>query len=245
MDHRPGGRDRGGPRFLAGQPALGIGGVSSRHRCRRPLVLLVLAGLALLTVPGCAPSVPAPPSVAGIVAQPGLRSVAVYRFVDRRGQEPTRVGDDFFHGRTSILFPIDSGPKPVRVGRPVDVLVTEAFLAAFKARGFPVVDETARPFVAGQIAPRGAVAAVSGEVVRYWLESHTVVSGPASSFVTRGDCHVIVRLYSPGGGAPAFEKAYVARAVSGGRMDPGVLSEALGQVVWQATTDYELMKSLR
>jgi hypothetical protein len=61
-----------------------------------------------------------------------------------------------------------------RMCRRVDDLVTEGFLVAFKARGFPVVEKTAMPFEPGMrtTIPQGSFA-VSGDVVRYYLAKET------------------------------------------------------------------------
>lgn len=93
-----------------------------------------------------------------IDALPGLKPVAVYLFIDKRGK-----GDPADAGEVRLLY---AGTSRERATEPVAIGVTRAFLEGFRVRGYPVVDMTSTAF--DPSGPKtNAQVAVSGDVVEF------------------------------------------------------------------------------
>lgn len=204
----------------------------------------MLLPVVLTIVSGCAKS--PGPTLPNIIAIPGLEPVAVYRFVDSRPQDRYTIGWSSFHGRSSQWFNYDALPKPIRVREPVDVTVTRAFATALRTRGFPVVDRSDTPFAPGHSPANGAIV-VSGEVIRYRVETHTTVSGIATHFTDAAECRVVLRLYEPVDARAIWEKTYAAKGGGEGVRSPGALRSlayVLARATNEAVNDPELMAVL-
>jgi len=180
--------------------------------------------------------------VAAIVPLQGLGVVAVYRFADQRGQEPRVIGQHVFRGRSSLPPIVGGRPEPIQMTEALDFIVSQAFLAGLKARGFTVVDRTGGPFDPAEAAPGGGGAA-SGAIAHCWLESRTQ-SGVLATFATQGQCRVVVRAHHRDSRSPGLEKTYRAAAASGRADDLEVLTEMLSDLVRQAVNDPELVNRL-
>jgi hypothetical protein len=188
-----------------------------------------------------------PPSLAGIVPLQDLGVVAVYRFTDQRGQEPRVIGQHIFLGSSSLPPLIGGKPEPIRTAEALDVVVSQAFLAGLKARGFSVVDRTGTPLNPADVSPEKEGKA-SGEIAHCWLESRSRSGVSASlagtALTTHGQCRVLVRAHHRDSQVPAIEKTYRAAAASARADDVGVLTEMLADLVRQAVNDPELVKWL-
>lgn len=164
-----------------------------------------------------------------ITALPNLDPVAVYLFVDTRGKEERRIGTRFFQGR--VMRKAD----PIYVSEPVAVAVTRAFADGLKARGFRVVDLTRTPFAAGQPAAAARIG-VSGEITRFWEETHAT-AGVGATWEVLAECAVVLHAYEAATGRRLWEKTY-SQAVE------GLANKALAQTVKAALNDPELIRQL-
>lgn len=205
-----------------------------RRGARRGIAALLGAAV----IAGCAP---APPFSAGFFSPPPLERlaealppVAVYAFADGRGTEPT-----LFLEVSSISGQFDRtyATEPVATG------VTRAFVEGFRARGFPVIDETAKPYVPGTRADNARVA-ITGHVLAFGAR---IIRAGVYTFDQKVACRVVLEAHDAATGHTLWTKTYA--QVTEGALAPGdpttLLSRALAHVVEQAAMDRELLDIIR
>jgi hypothetical protein len=154
--------------------------------------------------------------------------VAVYLFVDTRGQEERRIGTAFFRGR--VMQKAD----PIYASEPVAVAVTRAFADGLRARGFPVVNMTATSF-ADRASTADAGVAVSGEITRFWEESFAT-TGVGATIEFRAECAVALQAYETATGRRRWEQTYWQVGSN--------VNAALARTVTAALNDTELIRQL-
>jgi hypothetical protein len=200
---------------------------------------LIVAVLAAIFVTGCAPARPFTPgfySPRNLVrlAEP-LPPVAVYLLSDERGTtEPTLILESAsISGRSGQ----DHATEPVAIG------VTRAFIEGFRARGFPVVDETARRYSRGDGQAKASVA-MTGRVLEFGAR---IIRSGAITYEQRVGCRIVLDAYEVASGRRLWTKTY--SQVTEGSILPAppltLLSIALEHIIEQAVTDPELLGILQ
>lgn len=204
-------------------------------RARASVSVLILAILAATFAAGCAPIRPftpgfySPQSLTRL-AEP-LPPVAVYSLLDERGTtEPTLI----------LEFASISGHKRRdHATEPVSTGVTRAFIEGFRARGFPVIDMTARYYSPGEGEAKTRVA-ISGRVLEFGAR---IIRSGLFTYDQRVACRIVLDAYEVASGRRLWTKTY-SQVTEGGLLpaDPiTLLSRALEHVVEQGVTDPELL----
>jgi hypothetical protein len=189
----------------------------------------LLGGLIAVTATACGPQTRTlvyTPKDITLLAQ--LPPVAIYRLVDKRGEEERRIGTHVFRGRYT------SSRELVYATEPVATTVTRAFADAVRARGFPVRDLTAMTFSA---SPPGSDAHVSvtGEVIRFWMES-LATSGLFGTLRFRAECGLVLYAHDTATGRRFWERAY--------SHEDEDITRALAGTVSKAVNDPEFIQQL-
>ncbi len=160
---------------------------------------------------------------------PGLGSLAVHTFVDRRNTEARRIGTYAFYGRTMRRV------EPLYVDEPVAPTVARAFVDGFTALGFHVVDMAQPGADATGRAPADVPVAVSGEILRLW-EERLATTGLTGTLRSQAECAIRLRVHRGASGVRAWEKTYWYTDASA--------RGALARTVRAALNDPELMARL-
>jgi hypothetical protein len=117
--------------------------------------------------------------------------------------------------------------------------VVRAFLEGFRARGFPVVDMTTRPYAPGAGVGEARVA-ISGRVLQFGA---LIVRSGLVTYDQRVACRIELEAREASTGRSLWTKSYA--EVTQGAILPAdpitLLSRALAKVTGQAVSDPELL----
>lgn len=207
-------------------------------RARPSICALTLVVLTAMVAAGCAPARPFTPgfySPQHLTKLPGpLPPIAVYALLDERGtSEPTLIlefASISGHNRR------DHATEPVSDG------VARAFVEAFRARGFPVLDMTTKQSPGGSKAE--ARVAISGRVLEFGAR---ITRTGVFTYDQRVACKIVLEAREVSSGRSLWTKPY-SKVTEGGLLpaDPmTLLSRALAQVVDQAVSDPELLRIIQ
>jgi len=206
---------------------------------RASVSFLILAILSVNFVTGCAPARPFTPGFYSpqnlMRSEEPLPPVAVYLLSDERGTtEPTLI----------LEFASISGhERRDHATEPVSTGVTRAFVEGFRARGFPVIDATARHYSQGESQAKTSVA-ISGRVLEFGAR---ITRSGIFTYDQRVACRIALDAYDAASRRRLWTKTY-SQVTEGGLLpaDPiTLLSRALERVVEQAATDPELLGILQ
>ncbi|HZS32617.1 MAG TPA: hypothetical protein VFC42_04500 [Methylomirabilota bacterium] len=200
---------------------------------RLPAHVLVVVTLIGIGATGCGGPYTLAYVPAGITPLPGLGSLAVHMFVDRRNTEDRRIGTSVFYGT------VIRKAEPLYVSEPVAVAVTRAFTDGFTALGFHVVDMAPSRSAAAGESPAETPVSVSGEVIRL-AEERIATAGLTGTLRSRAECAVRLRVDRAASGRPAWDTTYwqvdqsargaLARTVSAALNDPELIAHLTGPV---------------
>ncbi len=191
--------------------------------------VLVVVGLIGVGAAGCGGPYTLAYVPSDVAPLPGLGSLAVHAFRDRRSTEGRRIGTYTFHGRTMRRA------EPLYVDEPVAATVARAFVDGFTALGFHVVDMAQPDADATGQASADVPVAVSGEILRLW-EERLATTGLTGTLRSWAECAIRLRVHRVAGGARAWEKTYWHTDASA--------RGALARTVRAALNDPELMAHL-
>src|SRR5262245_13633043 len=213
--------------------------MADQSRTYAPCGGLITAVLAAVFVAGCGPARPFTdgfysPRNQTRLTEP-LPPIAVYLLSDERGTaEPTLILESTsISGRRAE----DHATEPVSTG------VARALIEGFRARGFAVLDQTARRYSWDDDRTMTGVA-VAGRVLEFGAR---ITRSGAFAYDQRVTCRLVLDIYESESGRKLLTKTY--SDVTEGWMLSAqpltVLSRALERVVDQAVTDPELLGILR